>query len=351
MASQKSVEIRVGIFVLICMAVGAGLIWKFGKIGPSSGNRYPIIVTFDNVSGLIPEANVMYAGVAIGKVRAIKLDTGTKQRVAVILAINNDVSIRRDSKFVINQSGLLGDRYVDISPGTPTEPPLNPGDVIVGTTSVDLTEALRSVVEVLHQTGGTIERVNGMLVRIDGAVKRIDEVALNTQNLNHVSSILAQVDATTSNAVVLTANLRQLVDEGRGGISNTFGKFSLAADNVCASSRRVDEFVRVAQGDMTQITANISASAKRIDAILNRLEKGEGTAGKLLTDQALHDEMLRLIHNLNQYGLFYRTWLGPRIRTNAADNVQSRPSTLEPPPGGRVPVPARPAIKSSGGKP
>jgi len=345
MASQRSVEVRVGIFVLLCLSVGAGLIWKFGKIGPSNGSRYSLTVTFDNVSGLIPDANVMYAGVSVGKVRTISLNTGAKQNISVILAINDGVTIRRDAKFVVNQSGLLGDRYVDIVPGSLTAEPLKPGDTVPGTTSVDLTEAIRNVVEVLHQAGGTIERVNGMLQRIDGAIKRVDELTLSTQNLNHVSSILAQVDATTSNAVSLTASLRGLVDESRGSVTNTLAKFSLAADNVHATSHRVDDFVRGAQLDVKQITGNINESTKRINTILARLEKGEGTAGRLLTDPGLHDEMLRLIRNLDQYGLFYRTWIGPRIRanaTNATERTRRWPSTLEPPPGGVTPIPARP---------
>ncbi len=353
MATQRTIEIRVGIFVLICLAVGAGLIWKFGKLSPTGGNRYPLIVTFDNVGGLIVDANVMYAGVSVGKVRDIRLDETGKLCARVTLSIDEGVNIRRDAKFVINQSGLLGDRYVDVLPGSPTAEVLKSGDTVPGATSVDLTEAIRNVVDVLHQAGGTIERVNGMLQRIDGAIKRVDEMTLSTQNLQHVSSTLAQIDATTSNAVALTTDLRSLVNEGRGSVTNTLAAFAAAAENVRGTTRRVDEFVRDAQVDVKQVTKNLSVSTQRVNDILARLEKGEGTAGKLLTDTTLHDELVKVIHNLEQYGFFYKTWFGPKVRlasTNTVAETPRRASTLEPPPGGVVPVSAHPSVKPTEGR-
>jgi phospholipid/cholesterol/gamma-HCH transport system substrate-binding protein len=351
---------RVGLFVLVCLAVVAGLVWKFGKLSPSTGRRYPLVVTFENVSGLIPDANVMYAGVSVGKVREIKLDDTGKFRALVTLGISEGTKIRRDAKFVINQSGLLGDRYVDIVPGAGDAEPLKPGETVAGTTSVDLTEVIRSVVDVLHQAGGTIERVNGMLQRIDGAIKRVDEITLSTQNLNHVSSTLAQIDVTTSNAAGLTGDLRGLVKESRGSVTNTLAVLSAASENVRGTTRRVDDFVRDAQGDVKQLmknldesTKNLTESTQRLNAILLRLEKGEGTAGKLLTDTALYNELMQVLRNLEQYGLFYKTWLGPKVRPEGRGTTTEtprRPSTLEPPPGGLAPVPARPAATSMEGR-
>ncbi len=353
MTTQRSIETRVGIFVLVCLAVGAGLIWKFGKLSTGAGGRYPLYVSFENVSGLIPDANVMYGGVSVGKVREIRLDNTGKFRAVVTLGIHDGVTIRRDAKFVINQSGLLGDRYVDIIPGTATAEALKPGETLAGATSVDLTEAIRNVVDVLHQAAGTIERVNIMLQRIDGAIKRVDEMMLSTQNLNHVSSAVAQVDMTASNAAGLTADLRNLVNESRGTVTNTLAALSVASENVRGTTRRVDDFVRDTQVDVKKVTKDLTESTQRLNGILTRLEKGEGTAGKLLTDTALHDELLQVLRNLEQYGLFYKTWLGPKAHpagTNTTTETPRRPSTLEPSPGGLAPVPARPAAKPTEGR-
>lgn len=349
MATPRSIEVRVGFFVVVCLVIGAGLVWKFGKFSRAAAKQYLLTVSFDNVSGLIPDANVMYAGVAVGKVREIRLDETGKYRALVTLGIYEGIKIRRDAKFVINQSGLLGDRYVDVIPGTSSSEPLQPGETVAGSTSVDLTEALRNVVEVLKQAGGTIERVNQMLLRVDGAIKRVDEMTLSTQNLQHVSSTLAHIDVTASNAATLTAELRTLVNESRGSVTNTLAALAAAGEHVRNATRQVDDFVRDTQVDVKQVTKNLTESAEKLNVILSRLEKGEGTAGKLLTDTSLYNELLQVLRNVERYGLFYKTWLGPRVRSPDLDQSErpAHPSTLESPRRGRTPVPARPAQKQT----
>ena len=361
MSSQRSVEIRAGLFLLVCLAVGAGLVWKFGKFTPAGGERYPLRVMFDNVGGLIPNANVMYAGVEVGKVRSIELVEDGKLRARVTLGIHQGIKIREDARFVINQSGLLGDRYVDVIPGSTTAKLLTPNAVIEGAPSVDLTEAIRSVTEVLRQAGNTMARVDAILARTHTAIARVDETLLSSQSLQHVTATLANVDTTSSNAVALTQSLRSIVEEARGSITNTLSKLSGSADSLNATFRRADEVVKHVDGVVTHVDGvvarvdgvvknaepdvqaavkNIAASTQRLNEILSRLEKGEGTAGKLLVDPVLHDEVLRLVRNLRQHGfIFYRD--GART---AAPTPTPPPS---PAPRGKTPIPARPATKEN----
>ena len=155
MATSRSIEVKVGLFVLVCLAAGAALIVKFGKLERSSADAYYINVVFPNAGGIVRDANVVYAGIPVGKVRDIKLTEDGALRVRVTLTIYKQYTIRRDAKFVINQSGLLGDRYVDVIPMSSTAEPLKDGDTVDGMSSVDLTEAIRSVVDVLRQAAGT----------------------------------------------------------------------------------------------------------------------------------------------------------------------------------------------------
>jgi phospholipid/cholesterol/gamma-HCH transport system substrate-binding protein len=360
-SSQRSIEIRAGLFLLVCLAVGAGLVWKFGKFTPAGGERYPLRVMFDNVGGLIPNANVMYAGVEVGKVRSIELVEDGKLRARVTLAIHQGIKIRADARFVINQSGLLGDRYVDVIPGSTTAKLLTPNAVIEGAPSVDLTEAIRSVTEVLRQAGNTMARVDAILARTHTAIARVDETLLSSQSLQHVTATLANVDTTSSNAVALTQSLRSIVEEARGSITNTLSKLSGSADSLNATFHRADEVVKHVDGVVTHVDGvvarvdgvvknaepdvqaavkNIAASTQRLNEILSRLEKGEGTAGKLLVDPALHDEVLRLVRNLRQHGfIFYR---------DGARTVAPTPTpTPSPAPRGKTPIPARPATKEN----
>ena len=289
MALQRSAEVKVGIFVVVCLVILAGMILKFGKYERFTGKMYDITVVFPNVGGIVKDANVLYGGITVGKVRDIKLDQEGLLKVNVHLSVFQGVRIRRDAKFVINQSGLLGDRYIDIVPQSGTADFIKPGEVLQGSSSVDLTEAIRSVVDVLHLAAGTIERV-------DKAIQRIDETVLNRESLEHIQSAMANLDATSSNAVGLTLSLRTVVDESRSKVDNTLTKFSGAADNLNHASADVRGLVSNANDVVVENRENIrtaanklAESAGQLQDILARLEKGEGTAGKLLVDPTLHD--------------------------------------------------------------
>lgn len=329
MAQKRSIEIRVGIFVVVCLVFLGALIWKLGKYEPLTKKSYEIEVVFPNVGGIVKDAGVLYGGIKVGSVHGISLDQAGQLKIHITLEIFQTVKIRNDAKFVINQSGLLGDRYVDIIPQSATAEFLKPGDVVEGSTSVDLSEAIHSVVDVLHLAAGTIARV-------DKAIQRIDETVLSRQSLEHIDSSLASIDAASSNAVALTLSVRGVVDENRGKVDNTLTKFSDAADNLNLTSSNINQVVTANQDDIRVATKKLAESAERLNDILAKLEKGEGTAGKLLVDPTLHDEIVHLVQNWRKYGLLYKEG--------------NRPDTRKPqePKRGTVPEPAHPA-QSGGG--
>ncbi|MGO9245690.1 MAG: MlaD family protein [Verrucomicrobiia bacterium] len=327
MAQKRSVEIRVGIFFAVCLALLAALIWKFGKYQPLSRNGYEINVVFSSVGGIVEDASVLYAGIKVGSVRAITLDQTGELKVIVKLSILNGVKIRKDAKFDINTSGLLGDRYIDVTPRSATADFLKPGDTVNGSTSVELSEAIHSVVDVLHQAAGTIERV-------DKAIQRIDETVLSRPTLDHIDSALANIDTVSSNAIGLTVSLRGVVDENRGKVDSTLTKFSEAANDLREASSNVDQVVISNQADIHAAVKNLADSTARLNDILARLEKGQGTAGKLLVDPTLHDEIVRLVQNWRKYGILYKEGNRPEKKKPEPTTNWSAPDSSHPSQGG-----------------
>lgn len=324
MAQQRSTEIKVGIFVIVCLAIIAAMIIRFGKYTRFAENTYEITVAFPNVGGIVKDASVQYGGINVGKVRQISLDQEGLLKVHVKLAIYEGVKIRKDSKFVINQAGLLGDRYIDIIPQSGTAEFLKPGDSIEGATSVDLSEAIRSVVDVLRQTADTIQRV-------DTAIQRIDETVLSRPSLERIRSAMANIDLATSNTVALTLGLRGLVEDNRPRVDHAITLFSDAAENFNSASKRVDDLLESNQQDIRTTVNNFAEAAQRLNLLLGRLEKGEGTAGKILVDPTLHDEIVRLVQNWRRHGLLYKE------RTRPDDKIAGTARRAA------TPVPARPA--------
>jgi phospholipid/cholesterol/gamma-HCH transport system substrate-binding protein len=140
---KKSVEILVGIFVLLGMAGLVFLALKAANLGTfSSGDTYMLTAYFDNIGALKVRAPVRSAGVTVGRVASIKLDAKLYQGV-VQLAIERDVQFPSDSSLRILTSGLLGDQYVGVEPGA-SDKMWVAGDTIKQTQSAVVLESLIS---------------------------------------------------------------------------------------------------------------------------------------------------------------------------------------------------------------
>jgi len=132
-----SVEVSVGIFVLIGILSVGYLTIKLGKMEWFGEDSYPLYARFQSVAGLKNGAQIEMAGVEIGKVDSIKLDQ--EFYVAVVkLKIKNDVKLTDDVIASIKTSGLIGDKYINISSGG-SDVVLKSEDTIIDTVSaVDL---------------------------------------------------------------------------------------------------------------------------------------------------------------------------------------------------------------------
>ncbi|MHC1789325.1 outer membrane lipid asymmetry maintenance protein MlaD [Solidesulfovibrio sp.] len=134
---KYAMETSVGIFVLAGLLCVAYLTVKLGKLEVFSSDGYQVTARFKDVTGLKSGAYVEMAGVRIGRVAGIGLDP-VDHSALVTLTLDKDVRLTDDTIASIKTSGLIGDKFIKISPGG-SDDPLRPGGMIVETeSSVDL---------------------------------------------------------------------------------------------------------------------------------------------------------------------------------------------------------------------
>jgi phospholipid/cholesterol/gamma-HCH transport system substrate-binding protein len=139
---KDSVELGVGIFVLIGILCVGYLTVRLGKMQILGDNYYPLSARFQSVTGLKTGSQVEIAGVQVGQVDSIALDP--KEMVAIIqLKIRKDVQLTDDVIASVKTAGLIGDKYIKLSPGGSSDI-LKPGDMITETESALDIEALIS---------------------------------------------------------------------------------------------------------------------------------------------------------------------------------------------------------------
>src|SRR5581483_6387780 len=141
---ERATKLRVGIFVLVSLAVFLGVIYMLGARARLFEARYSVSAEFTDVGGLQPGATVRLAGVQIGRVTSVDLpgQPGGKVRVDMKIAKQFADRIRKDSEARIVTQGLLGDRIVEITVGTTKAAVVQPGDVVPSKDPVDITTVI-----------------------------------------------------------------------------------------------------------------------------------------------------------------------------------------------------------------
>ena len=142
---KSSMEMAVGIFVVIGILCISYLAIKLGNLEVFGNRFYPLSARFQSVSGLKEGATVELAGVEIGQVDSISLDR-ERQVAVVVFKVRKDVVLTDDVIASIKTSGLIGDKFVKLSPGG-SDNILKAGDMIIETESpIDIEDLISKYV-------------------------------------------------------------------------------------------------------------------------------------------------------------------------------------------------------------
>ncbi|HKW10072.1 MAG TPA: MlaD family protein, partial [Gemmatimonadaceae bacterium] len=247
-------QLRVGLVILAALGILTLAVYKLGQAANLFAKRYDLVAFLKEANGLRVGGTVTLAGQLAGTVKKIEflpVDADTSRNLKITVAVDQDLQqqIRGDSKAQIRTLGLLGDKIMDISPGTPRFPPLKSGDTISVSPALDyeqvlaqaagavgdvveLTKDLRQLTGgIVHGEGtigqlvtnrglydqfmGTLSRTNTMLVRLEnpnGTVGRLlDDPTLYTQITGMIASTDSLVRAVNSSQGSLGRMMRDTV--------------------------------------------------------------------------------------------------------------------------------------------
>ena len=139
MMERGKLELVVGLFVLVGVICLGYLAIKLGKLELVGGDYYQLQAEFSSTSGLKNGASVEIAGVEVGRVKSIGLK---EDRAQVVLAIQDGITVYNDAIASIKTRGIIGEKFMELSPGGSGEP-LKNGETIVDTESgIDLEQVI-----------------------------------------------------------------------------------------------------------------------------------------------------------------------------------------------------------------
>lgn len=114
MNRKRGVETAVGIFIVVGIACLAWLSLRLGKVEIGGGDRSPVSAEFASVAGLRAGAAVELAGVQVGSVESIEVK---EYKAVVHLRVKRDIGLPEDTIASVRTRGLIGDKYINLSPG------------------------------------------------------------------------------------------------------------------------------------------------------------------------------------------------------------------------------------------
>jgi len=165
------------------------LILYFSKSGDRFRGGYPVTAEFSNAGGLIKGAQVLYAGVLVGKVDSIALKPDGAG-VGVSVNMFKRMMVRKDARFLIKQSGLLGDQHIVIVPTSTTAPRLAAGDVVQGNDPFDFSDAA-------SQAGEAIRKLNQAIDKISSEVLQGDTVENIKQGIKNFADLTIKLQSSS----------------------------------------------------------------------------------------------------------------------------------------------------------
>lgn len=303
--SEKSQAGIVGLFVFIGLVLIGTLMLTFSRGIGLFKPKYEIIMRTRSVAGLKTGANVFLSGVNIGKVASIKLDQ-KNNGVLVRLTILQEFSLHNDSRFVIEQQGVLGDQFVNIAPGSPGSPLLKDGAVVEGNDPFNLQEVAQSANTLL-------KRFDELGATVSAAITRVNNQVLDAQTLSNFSRTMANFEQVSERALALIDNASLIV-------TNNAPVFAMSMSNVLAFSRKleevamkVDEAIVTNRVELNESMKNLRDATASVKHMTAEMESGKGLMGGVLKDEQLRAQvsitlsnLSVLSSNLNRYGLLYK---------------------------------------------
>lgn len=279
MNPDRSLELKVGIFVAIGLAMIAGYVFEFGRLGEGVKSYYNLNVQFENASGLLKGADVLFSGAKIGRVAGAPRLVKNEDGVVIPLRIYDYIKIPVGSKFAIGSSGLLGDRYLTVSmpPGQPKEfIPKN--STVTGTRDTGMDDLTKDGSLLIADLRKTVQNINGTF-------DRLNKEALSPETLTHLRGSIEHLNESMTSLSQTTKKLDGVVDK---------------ADATMVSAKKDAEDLQgtLAEGRKTLATAT---------QLLRDANSGKGVLGSMINDPDLARDLRALVANLRAHGiLFYR---------------------------------------------
>ena len=287
-------ELKIGIFLAAAFAIMGLFVFIVGDLSRwFKKGGYELNASFQTVTGLEKQAAVRMAGVKIGYVRDIRL---ANRRAEVVLSIAAEFLVPEGSKASLSSYGMIGEKYVEITPSDRPEH-FGPGSTLettsaigldqVGAIAVSVGEEIRTLSRSLNEITGEGSRtdIRETLANLNTFTGELKEfMAANGQNLETGIQGIARASRDLDKQIAsLSRNLEETIDTING----------IAKENRGAVKTDIEK--------VGEVLDDLKESARILRLTLEKIDKGEGTVGKLVQDPEMYESAKTTLASVDRF--------------------------------------------------
>src|SRR5688572_17874552 len=284
------------------MVVAGFFIYRFVNKAGGSGKGYVVYALFKDAAGIAKHSQVRIAGIPVGSIDSVRLE-GDRARIDI--RMDPEVPLYDDAAVTKVASSLLGEYYLSIAAGTEGRPELKDGDRIKNVNEAastdqlmrelgDIARDVKKVSEALAATVGTDQGRENMkqtlenLAQVTEALNQtvrenresIRNIMVNVENITQKSG--PEIERILENVRVTTTEVRELVAKAEGG------------EQKPGEVRQIVEKVNRASD-------SLESALKNLDSVTGRMDRGEGTLGRLTKDEKLINEVEGVAESVGEF--------------------------------------------------
>src|SRR3712207_1009133 len=293
-------QLKVGSIIIVALLIMTLAMYKLGQAANLFSSRYELVTFLKDAAGLRQGGSVTIAGQLAGVVKEIELlpvDADTTRNLRVVFEVNEDLrdQVRGDSRARLRTMGLLGDKVLEVSVGTPRNSSLTEGDTVPSEATMDyeaiIAQAAGAVDDVVGLTRD-LRQLTGGIVRGEGTM---GQLLTNRTLYDRLTATLARTNATLSRIQNSQGTLGRLIDDP--AMYNRLVSVLRSADSLfLAINHSQGTFGKLIRD--TSLYANLVGVTRSADSTMRMVTNPNGMVGRLLTDHQLYDQLNKLLADL-----------------------------------------------------
>jgi len=294
---------KVGVFAVVTVVAGF-LIYRFTTKGVGSGEGYVVYVLMNDAVGIARHSQVRIAGIPVGSIDSIRLE---HNRARVDIRMLPDIPLYEDAAVAKVSSSLLGEYFLSITPGTEGRRKLKDGDRIQTVIEAATTDEIMKDVSAIAKD---VKKVTEALAASVGTDEGRENIKETLENLAQVTEALNQTVRENRESVRnILVNVERITAEGRPEIREILENVRVVTEEVRGLVHKGEEGPgQQPTGEIRQIiekvnraSTDLEASLANIEEVSGRLERGEGTLGRLTKDEKLINEVEGVAESIGEF--------------------------------------------------